>query len=137
MLQTDLATLVDEGLEVLVTIVLIVLAAENHLDQLGVGYHLGTTPAIPGSSFECFDVLESSQAARDIACRERLAVQGGNHAYHVYDMSTFRSSWLDPSDLEVFLLELLPSLIGERTTPHPAAKFLGNGDAVDLGFGDN
>ena len=77
-LQPDLSAGVDERLVVLVVVVQVVLAAEQHLDEVGVLHasfarlHLG-------------DVVEASEPARDVARRQRRAFERGDHADHVDD----------------------------------------------------
>ena len=72
-LQPDAAAGVEERLEVLVVVVQVVLAAEQHLDELGVA-------ACLSRCFHRGDVVEAAEAARDVARRQRLAFERGDDA---------------------------------------------------------
>src|SRR5689334_15192558 len=65
-LQPDLPAVVEEGLEVLVVVVLDVLRAEQALDDLGIG---------STRRFHAREVREALETARDVAGRERLALE--------------------------------------------------------------
>ena len=68
MLKSDLAAQVEELLKILIRAVLIVLVTKNGLDEPRV-----IRRTEPGRRFQRFDVLESTEAARDVATRQRLA----------------------------------------------------------------
>ena len=67
-LQADLAAGLQKRLVVLVVVVLVVLAAEQGLDEVGVGARL-----LRG--FQRRDVVELAQSAGDVARRQRLALR--------------------------------------------------------------
>src|SRR5579859_5676518 len=74
-LQADAAAAVQEGLEVLVVVVQLVLLAQQRLDELGVGH--------ARLRFERVDVSESADAAGDVRGWQRLALERGDEADHV------------------------------------------------------
>ena len=124
-LQTDLAAGVEERLEVLVVVVQRVLAAEQHLDDLGVDRALRL--------LHRSDVVEAAEAARDVAERQRLTFERGDDADDV-----LRSDRRDHHDLE--LLGREPERLGRSTPPEPrdVRDEVGrHGQAVDLARSDD
>ena len=89
MLQTDLAALVEEGLEILVVVVELVLAPEHHLDRFG-----GTVTLSP-IALVVLDIVEAVQPARDVTLGERVAFVRRNHSNHVKHPTLFDPR-LDP-----------------------------------------
>ena len=79
-LQSDLAAVVEERLEVLVVVVQRVLAAEQQVDELGVG---GGGAAARVRRLDGGDVVEPAEPAGDVARRQRLALERGDHADEV------------------------------------------------------
>ncbi|MEZ5217971.1 MAG: hypothetical protein R2715_15610 [Ilumatobacteraceae bacterium] len=73
-LQTDPATGLQEGLEVLIVVVQLVLVAEEHLDGLGVR---------GAARLEGEHVVVGTEPAGDVTARERLALQRRHDADHV------------------------------------------------------
>ena len=81
-LQADLAAGVDEPLEVLVVVVLLVLVAEQHLDDARVGLRRARARS-DGRFLHRGDVVVAAEPARDVARRQRLAFEHGDDADHV------------------------------------------------------
>jgi hypothetical protein len=87
-LQADAAAGVEEGLEVLVVVVQLVLRAQQGLDELGVG---GV-----GHRLERGHVVEPAEARGDVALVERGALERGDEADDV-----LRSLGGDDDDTEL------------------------------------
>ena len=68
----------QERLEVLVVVVLVVLRAEQDLDDLGVGRRRVGSRRL--RRFHRGDVGEAAEAARDVAGGQRLALEHGDDA---------------------------------------------------------
>ena len=64
-LESDLAAQVEELLKILIRAVLVVLVAKNGFDEPRI-----TGGTEPGRRFQRFDVLESTEAARNVATRQ-------------------------------------------------------------------
>ena len=79
-LEADLAAGVEERLEVLVVVVQRVLAAEQEVDELGVGRG-GAAARV--RRLDLGDVLEAAEAAGDVTRGQRLALERGDHADEV------------------------------------------------------
>src|SRR5207245_1097301 len=115
-----------------ISVVPVILIAENRLEESRVR---AWTAA--GRRFQRFDVCKSAQAARDIARRQRLALQSRDDAYHVNHLAAFRRTRGNPGDLQLLLFQSegcvgeLPFLASQR------AEIGGNGYAEHLRLGDD
>ena len=103
-LKSDLASLVEECLEVLVIVVKLVLAAENCLDQLLVLAALALT---------LLDILEAPEATGDVPRRERITLEGSHDPHGVHDMPHLFGPRSDPHQIE--LLEVQAERLRHQT----------------------
>ena len=134
MLQADLPALVQKRLEILIRLVLVVLAAQDGLDEQGIGR--GRGPSCGRRRFEVLNILEAAQAAGDVACGQRVALERGDHAHHVHHVATFRGARLNARHIE----RQFAQAEGDGSEPvslHAAAKLLRHRHAVNLKLGDH
>ena len=119
-LQTDLAAVRQERLEVLVVVVQVVLGAEQDLDDLGIA---GLRSALHRP-----DVVEPAEAAGDVPGTERLTFERGDDADHV--LSALRGDHARPAAARASS----PNDSGVRRRPSPARadEVRSDGQAVHL-----
>ena len=133
-LEADFPAFVEECLEVLVGLVLVILAAEDRLNQLRVGQ--AALAAFFGQPLQVLDILESAQSAGDVACRKRVAFERCHDADHVNQAPAFRSARLDARDLELALHQ--PEFfVGEPAALREPPELFEDRNAVDLALGDH
>ena len=99
-LQPDLAAQLQKLLKILIGAVLVILVAQNGLDESRV---CGGARASDG--LQRFDIFESAQAARDITSRQGLAFQRRDDTHHVEDSSGLGWMRRDSGDFELPFFE--------------------------------
>ena len=135
-LQSDFPALVQKRLEILIGFVLVVLASQNGLNELGVPRSRLGFARWRGCGFEVLDILETAQSAGNVAGGKRIAVERGHHAHHVHHMAALRSARLNPRHIQRRVAQAEGG-VDEPVSLHAAAKFLRYRDSIDLGLGNN
>ena len=122
MLQANAAAVIEEGLEVLIVVVHVVLDREDRFDEIAV--------LCAGQSLERREIDEVADAVGDRALGQRRAFEGRDDADHVDDLAVLEETRLDAHDFELHRLEF-ERLRLERALALQRRVFVIDGQAVD------